>query len=48
MAKAFPKAKFESNSLTRGNYKGVSSQAMACLVLVDFTRPRARVRNKKD
>lgn len=41
------KAKFESNRGIRGNYKGVSIQLMACLVLVDFTRPIARVRKKR-
>lgn len=48
MAKTSPKAKFESNRGIRGNYKAVSIQPMACLVLVDFTRPIARVREKKD
>lgn len=47
MAKTSLKAKFESNRAIRGNYKGVSIQPMACLVLVDFTRPIARVREKK-
>lgn len=46
MAKTSLEAKFESNRGIRGNYKGVSIQATACLVLVGFTRPIARVGKK--